>query len=589
MIEVVNPFEDAVKQAAISHTEWNPFPKQKQFIQLPFEITEGFFGGAAGPGKSELLVMLPLIYRFHEHPLYKGILLRRTFPELESEIILRSRQYYPSAGAVYNEGKRRWQFPRGGYEQFGHCEREQDVRKYDTAEYNLIRYDEATSFLPFQYLYLVLTRRRSKTSDLPAIARSASNPGNIGHLFFRGRFIDPYPAGGKVLYDKATGSIRFFLQALGTDNPLLLKNNPTYFTQMKDLGEAEYRAKALGDWYTFSGQAFPEWRIEPHPGEPSHAQHVIQVGPHAYKLGQYIPSYWPKIIAIDWGFKAWTFIIWAAISPEGRVYIYRTYAEKGKYIKNWMDDCLNLTGLELEELVDIGICHSAAQHRGEPLTIHEQANEALKKRQDELNKTYESVANPSYQELNLQIRLGKKDRLAGKMLVHEYLRWQPRPKLQKELGEYDDDFAQWLRRNKGERHYLAYVDQFVPEVNEKNLPKLQILSHSPEGRENKELIDCIPSCKYSEKGEKNKSPEDVEEFDGDDPYDCIRILLERVDEYIDAAAMQQKVLNARSIIVKKFEDSGRQDYHSYVLALQKLHADANAVSGVRRYHRARVA
>jgi hypothetical protein len=577
MIQVENPFEAAVHEAARNHKEWSPFPKQKSFIQLPFDITEGFFGGAAGPGKSELLVLLPLIYRFHEHPLYKGILLRRTFPELESEIIIRSRQFYPSAGAVYNESKRRWTFPRGGIEQFGHCEREQDVRKYDSAEYNLVKYDEATSFLPFQYLYLVLTRRRSKTSDLPAIARSASNPGNIGHLFFRKRFIDPFPAGGRVINDRRTGSRRYFLQALGTDNPVLLKNNPNYFNQMKDLGDAEYRAKALGDWYTFSGQAFPEWRLEPLPGEPDNARHVIDGT-------MPIPKWWPKFIAIDWGWKAWTFIIWAALSPDNRIYIYRTYAEKEKYTKTWVSEMINLSGDELDDVIDIGICHSAAQHRGEPLTIQEQVQEAFDDRAKELARIYSEeniLGNPS--DLSHQIRLGKRDRIGGKLLVHEALRWQHRDKITKHVGEYDEDFAQWLRRNKGEKYYLSYLDQFIPEIDEANIPRLQIVKYSPEGRENAELIDTIPSCKYVEKGEKDKSPEDVAEFDGDDPYDCLRILLEKVDNYVNGVVSEDKIRTQRQKIVKRLEESG--DYHSYALAVQKLHSENEGHYNVRRFHR----
>jgi hypothetical protein len=555
-IEVSNPFENYIRDS----DEWKPTPKQAQFIELPFDIDEALYGGAAGGGKSELLILLPLIYGFHEHPRYKGIILRRTFPELESEIIQRSRLFYPSTGAVYNESKHRWVYPNGGMDVFGHAKREEDIRNYDSAEYNLIRFDEATSFLEFQYLYLVLTRRRTTSPDLPAIARSATNPGNIGHIFFRERFVDPYPMGGRPIRDSRTNLRRFFLQCLGTENPHLLKKNPNYFSGMKDLGDAEYRAKALGDWYTFTGQVFREWRIAPQPGEPDNARHVIPY--------HEIPHWWPRIIAVDWGWKAWTFIIWMAIAPNGRVYIYRTYAEKGKYIKDWASDLINFTGSEFDQVQDIGICHSANQHRGEPHTILEQVIDALKEKN--LDQT--------------QVSLGKRDRIGGKMLVHEYLRWMPKPKLVKQINEqYNSELAAYILRNKGQLAYKQYIEFFAEEQDEANLPKLQIMEESPEGRKNSEIIDCIPLCRYQEKGEKDKSPEDVAEFDGDDPYDCLRIALERVDRYLETAVLENEKYKLQAKILANFEKS--KDMHSYYLSMQKFESESNFPQPVRRYHR----
>src|SRR5215510_151522 len=230
---ITNP-ESVVEQV------WKPFPKQEQFIQLPFDVAEGLYGGAAGGGKSELLVMLPLIYGFHRHRLFKGIILRRTNPELEAEIIGRAHNWYPNTGAIWNEGKKTYTWKdawgnNAAQMRFGHAELEKDIRKYDGVQYNYIGFDEATSFTEFQYLYLVLTRRRSATTDLPAIARSATNPGNIGHTFFRTRFVDPFRFGGKIIRDSKTGIRRFYLQSLASDNPELMKANPRYLEDMRGL------------------------------------------------------------------------------------------------------------------------------------------------------------------------------------------------------------------------------------------------------------------------------------------------------------------------------------------------------------------
>jgi hypothetical protein len=323
MITVTSQFENAVNK----NLEWKPTKKQEQFLSLPFEVDEAGYGGALGSGKSDILMLLPLIWGLYEHPKYKGLFLRRTFPELEGEIIPRSKEFFPSTGAVYNETKRRWKFPNGGLDIFGHCEAEKDVKKYDTLQATLTRWDESTSFTGFQYEYLTLRRSRVPPGyPYPAMSRWGSNPGNVGHVYFRKRFLDPYKNakkafGSAILRDNKTGTLKYFIQATAKDNPHLLEANPKYYQKLEGISsEAERRAMILGDWYVFEGQVFDEFRLEPLPDEPANAQHVIE--PFA------IPFWWPKIISIDWGFKAYTFVIWWAISPSGRVYIYRAYAIK---------------------------------------------------------------------------------------------------------------------------------------------------------------------------------------------------------------------------------------------------------------------
>lgn len=556
-IEVNSPIELA----------WKPHKKQEEFIRVPFDVEEALYGGAAGGGKSEVLVMLPLIYRFHEHPKFKGIILRRTNPELEAEIIGRAKEWYPHTGAIWNEGKKTFTwYDRYGNEgakmKFGHAELEKDIRKYDGVQYNYVAYDEATSFTEFQYLYLTLTRRRSATTDLPAIARSATNPGNIGHLFFRNRFVDPYPYGGKILRDTVSGIKRFFLQCLGTENPFLVAANPRYFENMKGLPLAEYKAKALGDWYTFSGQVFVEWRIEPLDGEPENARHVID--PFE------IPDWWPKVIAIDWGWTAPTVIGWAAISPTGRVFLYRIYSQNKTYIEQWVSDLIRLTGDEFSNVKDITICHSANQNRGEPHTILQQIQAALN---SHLGHTAPAV------------RLGKKDRLGGKMLVHEYLRWIPRPTKAVPIEQYDEALAERILRLHGMQKYHEYLSFFQEQPPETNLPKLQVFTESPEGQPNDAIIDCMPLCMYEEKGEKDKTPEDVKEFDGDDPYDMIRMLLESVDRYVTESSREHDRRTERDKILTKYMQTG--DTTQFYRSMERFESKSSGPQAVRRFHRRR--
>ena len=471
--------------------EWTPTRKQETFVTLPDTIFEALYGGAAGPGKTEILYMLPLIRGWHQHPRYKGLILRRTFPELEAEIIVRSKQWYASTGAKYNEQKKRWTFPNGGYQAFGHAEHEKDISKYDGVEYNYVGWDELTHFTQYQYLYLVASRVRSSTSQLPAISRAGSNPGNVGHTWVRNRFVDPARDGLTVLVDKKTGLKRFYLPARVEDNKHLLENDPTYIHKLEMLPtEAERRAKKYGDWYTFEGQVF-SFRLEPLPDEPSNARHVIE--PFT------LPIWWPRVAAIDWGFAAHVWIGWAAIAPDGRVYLYREYFQKRKMIAEWASDFKRLSADD--NLESVALDPSAWQNRG-----------------------IETIDQQFTQYSGYVPERAINDRIGGKLLLHDYLRWTPKPRTKEAAGSFDAELAARILRNYGQHQYDKYVAAFEEEPIETNLPKLQIFDNC------QAVIDAIPNCVYDP-----ENPEDVKEFEGDDPYDGIRYILQACSRYKDSS------------------------------------------------------
>lgn len=493
----------SIQVNSVVEREFTPTKKQSDFIAIPWSVKEALYGGAAGAGKTELIIWLPLIYQFHEHPLYKGIILRRNLKQLETELISRSKEIYPSTGAVFNETKKKWVWPASGAVQyFGGADKEDDIRKFDSDQYNLISYDEATHFTEFQYSYLVMSRLRSRCADLPAIARSGTNPGNVGHAYFKNRFVRPFKEGYRLLIDGKTGLKRMFIPARIQDNPALLANNPDYIAQLMSLSEAEKKAKLYGDWDTYEGMVFKEFRLEPLSDEPDNACHVVEPFD--------IPSWWPRFIGIDWGYAAYTVIYWSALSPTGRVYIYREYAFKEKKIVDYLTDLINLT--TAEERVALGkvrICHSANQNRGEPFTIYDQLAKALRQN-----------------DFKCQVELGEKNRLNGKITLHEYLRWEKKDNPAKLYGgEFSKEYADKIFRLYGQKAYVDYVKLFEAEKEETNLPKLQIFNTCPL------LIETIPSCVYEDSPEEGKKAEDVKEFDGDDPYDCVRILLSGIREY----------------------------------------------------------
>jgi hypothetical protein len=547
IVEVTSPVEAELKK------EWKAHPKQEKFISLPFSFKEAFYGGHKGPGKTEILVLLPILYGFHNNPNYRGIYMRRTYSDIEREIVERQRKYYPSTGAMFNEQKRRWRWPSGAVDRLGHAEHEQDIRDYDTDEYHLIRWDELTHFLEFQYQYLTFTRMRTTDPFLPAICRAAGNPGNIGHNFVRKRFIDPCPAGFKRIIDKKTGLSRIFIPAEIQDNPSILEHDPNYILLLQSLPEAERRA-AFGDWYTFSGQVFEEWRIAPFQGEPETACHVIK--PFE------IPKWWPRIATIDWGFRAYTHILWSAISPDGRVYIYREYAEKKKKVEEWGPEFAAALTVNDETLEAVAIDPSARQERGTG-TILEQFKIATGYNSDDGNPRMGSLL------------MADNDRISGKQLIHEYLRWTQKPHRIIPAEGFSPTRAMELYRKYGPRAYEDYVMTFQPQSPETNLPKMQIFDKAAPL-----LVDTLPTCIYKEKKDGQK-PEDIAEFDGDDPIDNLRYTLKLADHLIRDANLKSKSANE----IRPDEDM--TSFYRRMEAKEKKEAEDDTDVPISRFHRAR--
>lgn len=166
----------------------DPTPKQKQFLDLT--CLEALYGGAAGGGKSDALLMAALMYA--NTPGYAALLLRRTYTDLSlpGAIMDRSHQWLEGTSAHWNGTDKRWSFPSGATLTFGYLDSERDRYRYQGAEFQFIGLDELTQFSERAYRYMISRLRRCAGVSVPLRVRGASNPGDIGHAWVKRRFID---------------------------------------------------------------------------------------------------------------------------------------------------------------------------------------------------------------------------------------------------------------------------------------------------------------------------------------------------------------------------------------------------------------
>jgi len=360
---------------------------QTEFLAAPEK--DVLYGGAAGGGKSYAMLVDPL--RFCHRSAHRALILRRSMPELR-ELIDKSRELYPRAfpGTKFREVEKVWNFPSGAKIEFGFLERDADVYRYQGQSYSWIGFDEITH-LPTEFGWNYLSSRlRTTDSEITPYLRCTANPGGVGAHWVKKRYVDPNEPNSS--FKGVDGLTRKFIPARLDDNPYLAEDG-RYEEMLRALPPVQRRQLLEGNWDITEGAAFTEFDA---------ASHVI--------VPFTIPIGWERIKGIDYGYSSESACVWGAVdSSDGTLIIYRELYRK------------NLTGVDLGQMI-------TQMELEDPFSVQGVLDTSAWARTGTTGPTVgESLQNAGH-----KLRRADKNRIQGKIQIHEYLKLQQsgRPRLQ---------------------------------------------------------------------------------------------------------------------------------------------------------------
>ena len=386
--DILDKVPKALKQEVDDNVIFKPNNgPQTDFLAAPER--DVLYGGAAGGGKSYAMLIDPL--RFAHRAAHRALILRRSMPELR-ELIDKSRELYPKAfpGSKYKEVEKLWNFPSGAKVEFGFLERDADVYRYQGQAYSWIGSDEITH-LPTEFGWNYLASRlRTTDPEITPYMRCTANPGGVGATWVKKRYVDPHPPN-----ESFTGEdnlTRKFIPARLDDNPYLAEDG-RYEEMLKALPPTQRKQLLEGNWDVNEGAAFTEFEQDIHVITPFE-----------------IPISWERTKGIDYGYASESSCVWGTVDPsDGTLIIYRELYQKGLTGEDLGD---RITQMELSDPYSVqGVLDTAAWAR---------------------TGTTGPTVGESLIRAGHKLRRADKNRIQGKIQIHEYLKVQQsgRPRLQ---------------------------------------------------------------------------------------------------------------------------------------------------------------
>ncbi len=310
---------------------------QKALIDCP--VPEIFYGGARGGGKTDGVIGKYALKEQRYQNRFNAIIFRKELPMLD-DLIERSKEIYEPLGGKYIEHRKRWEMPNGGRLRFRPLERTSDADKYQGQGITDACVEEAGQYaspLPIDRLNGILR----SAYGVPTQLLLTGNPGGAGQLWIKQRYIDPHPAGMKILKRPLPNGNdhRFvFIPSKLQNNLKLMNGDPEYINRLYLVGNRELvRAWLEGDWNAIEGAFFDDW-----------SQEMI-LEPFR------IPDHWTGLVSFDWGYARPFCVQWWAVAservkrecawiPQGAMVCYREWYGAAKAANG---DTIPNTGLKL--------------------------------------------------------------------------------------------------------------------------------------------------------------------------------------------------------------------------------------------------
>lgn len=311
-----------------------PHPRQRTVLSCPYD--EILYGGAAGAGKSFLIILDWMAHhqKYGKHA--AGVLFRNTYNELV-DIKRKMDEIFDKSYATWREKDYTYTFFDGATLRLAYLDSFDDALSHKGFEYTWRAHDELT-MRPTDEEYLYLFSRMRSPHGVPTRNLSASNPDGPGHLWVKKRFgIDIHPHGMVPLhtyfeedengiptrmlepdeakkYDSLSDSglpkgirrkTRIFIPGRLKDNPDLY-NDGQYMTGLMAMPEGRRKMLLDGSWDAVEGAFFSEW---------DSSIHVCK----AFNP----PADWYRWMSGDWGVSSPYCFLWFCQSPWGEKYVYR--------------------------------------------------------------------------------------------------------------------------------------------------------------------------------------------------------------------------------------------------------------------------
>ena len=286
------------------------------------------YGGARGGGKSHA-VRIDAVRGALKYPGIKILIVRRRYTDLQGNYVEPLNKILPSTIAEYNSQLHQYYFINGSTIKLGHFQSyAQAADEYQGQEFDWIFMDEATQFTEQEFRLLGGCLRG--VNSIPKKFRLTMNPGGVGHRWVKRLFIDrQFKTDCANPEENENPDDYEFIQALVTDNTALMKSNggKQYLAMLSSLPENIRNAHRYGDWDALGGNYFPEFQTATHVCEPF-----------------VIPPSWARYRAFDYGLDALA-VLWFAIAPNGRVYMYRELKKSGLIVSDAAQEILSNTGI----------------------------------------------------------------------------------------------------------------------------------------------------------------------------------------------------------------------------------------------------